>query len=470
MTSVIFSKGFSLSDNDKVSIVQCCWPDASNTNVDDYKSYFGFFHQELRNIPFKLELSPKFAVQTLEDIKTAVKVLSENRAQPRSYIIKELRGYFANQDDSSIIRSMELVVRLWLNLNVQTWGYPVPSEMPRITRLQWADNISLVDLAGQFFRRSQNDPDKQRSRISPGFTAWKLKYLCDVTIEWTDSLTDHLHFDPKSKILRIYQHKICLLGHWYSTISTPTDPAEHKVNDEEAISHPSRSSIDQNFWLKAGESHEEHLLRVKTAGEGKRRMSISNANPPPGRGLNKEAYSITNEKAGRSVRLWRLFMVQYILTLYSHPLPKDLLEETMRTLDLLFPFTGDEDSHHFLISEKQSFHQILTPAQLGQSRALDFSEFKYWRHHLEDLHDIFTSPPRSKRQLLRDRRNKRDFWTLMISITALALALILGIFGLVNAMISNRQTEKSLHLAQRSFDLALAQACSRHDLVHKICP
>jgi hypothetical protein len=158
------------------------------------------------------------------------------------------------------------------------------------------------------------------------------------------------------------------------------------------------------------------------------------------------------------------------LTLYSHPLPRDLMEETMRTLDLLFPFTGHEDTWQFLESEKQSFHQIRTPVGLGPPRALDFSEFKYWKDHLKDLHDVFNSPPRTKRQLLRDRRNKKDFWTLMISITALAFALVLGVFGLVNAMISNQQAEKSLYLAQRSFDLALAQACSQHDLVHKMCP
>jgi hypothetical protein len=299
MKSTIFSKNLSLSEDEKVSIIKCCWPGAHSTNVDDYRSYFGFFHQELRNIYGKGDSSPKFAVQTLEDIKTAVKVISENQAQPRSYIIKELRGSFANQDDTSIIRSMELVVRLWLNLNVQTWDNLVPSEMPRITRLHWADNISLVDMVGQSFGRSKDEPDKQRSRISPDFTAWKLKYLCNVTIEWTDSLTDHLHFDHGSKILRIYPHKICLLGHWHSAISIPKDSAENKRNNENAISLPSTSSIDPKFMMETSESHEEQSLRVRAAREGKRRLSISNANLSPGGGLSKECHSITIDRVGR---------------------------------------------------------------------------------------------------------------------------------------------------------------------------
>lgn len=142
----------------------------------------------------------------------------------------------------------------------------------------------------------------------------------------------------------------------------------------------------------------------------------------------------------------------------------------MRTLDLLFPFTGDEDTRLFLQRERESFHQIRTPEGLGLPRALDFSEFKYWRDQLEDLHDLLNSPPGTKRQLWRDRRNKKDFWTLVISISALGLAVFLGTWGLVNAMWSNRQAERSFELAQRSFDLALAQACSRQDVVHSMCP
>jgi hypothetical protein len=79
MKSTIFSKNLSLSEDEKVSIIKCCWPGARSTNVDDYRSYFGFFYQELRNIYGKGDSSPKFAVQTLEDIKTIVKVISENQ-------------------------------------------------------------------------------------------------------------------------------------------------------------------------------------------------------------------------------------------------------------------------------------------------------------------------------------------------------------------------------------------------------
>jgi hypothetical protein len=158
-----------------------------------------------------------------------------------------------------------------------------------------------------------------------------------------------------------------------------------------------------------------------------------------------------------------------MLIIPRNPLPLDLLEETMRTLDLLFPFTGDEDTRVFLESEGQTFNQVRTPGGLGPPRALDFSEFKYWRDQLEDLHDVFTSPPRTNRQLWRDRRNRKDFWALIISISALGLAIVLGIIGLVNAVRSNDQAKKSYELAHQSFKLALAQACKRHDLVDGMC-
>lgn len=143
----------------------------------------------------------------------------------------------------------------------------------------------------------------------------------------------------------------------------------------------------------------------------------------------------------------------------------------MRTLDLLFPFTGDRDTDNYLQSEGQTFNQVRTPEILGlPPRALDFSEFKYWRDRLEDIHDVFASPPRSKKQLWRDRRNQKDFSTLIISLLALSLAIILGLIGLVNAVHSNDQARRANDLAEQSLRLALAQACQRQDIVQGMCP
>jgi hypothetical protein len=69
-------------------------------------------------------------------------------------------------------------------------------------------------------------------------------------------------------------------------------------------------------------------------------------------------------------KLQNLLIITYILIVPRNPLPRDLLEETMRTLDLLFPFTGDEETRVYLKSEGQTFNQIRTPEGLGLSPEL----------------------------------------------------------------------------------------------------
>lgn len=213
MAVSIFSNQFVLESDDKAAIVKAWWP-GDHASLDDYQAYFGFFSRELKNIPWR-NISPNFGVQTLEDLRSVARLLAEHQDCPRSAVVAKLRKCLSSQedlDDIPIVRSMELAVRLWLGLNVQTWSIAVPSEMPRMSLIQWAENKSLVDVAKDCFH--WHESSKQRSRISPGFSAWKLVYLCGVKIDWTDSLSDHLRFDHGSKILMIYRHKICLLGHW----------------------------------------------------------------------------------------------------------------------------------------------------------------------------------------------------------------------------------------------------------------
>lgn len=58
----------------------------------------------------------------------------------------------------------------------------------------------------------------------------------------------------------------------------------------------------------------------------------------------------------------------------------------------------------------------------------------------------------------------------MILIVVLSLALILGVVDLADAVRSNNQARMSYALAECPFDLTLAQAYARHDVVQGMCP
>lgn len=99
-------------------------------------------------------------------------------------------------------------------------------------------------------------------------------------------------------------------------------------------------------------------------------------------------------------------------------LSKSLLNETIQSLNLLFPH-WDPETNKLLKQHGQTFQQQ-GPYDLPAS--LDLSEFDHWRDRLLEIHDVvFQSPPASWRQLYRDRRNPQQFWTFWIALIILAL-------------------------------------------------
>ena len=119
-------------------------------------------------------------------------------------------------------------------------------------------------------------------------------------------------------------------------------------------------------------------------------------------------------------------------------IPRLVLSETIRSLDLLFPF-WDERTHKLLEREGQTFHQV---RPFDDHRSLNLGEFEHWRDRLSELYDeVFQSPPVSWAQLWTDRRNPQQFWTFWIALIILGLTVISAICGIIQAWAS----VKALH-------------------------
>jgi hypothetical protein len=120
-------------------------------------------------------------------------------------------------------------------------------------------------------------------------------------------------------------------------------------------------------------------------------------------------------------------------------IPRTVLSETIRSLNLLFPF-WDERTHNLLEREGQTFHQV---GPFDDHRALNLCEFDHWRDRLSELYEeIFQSPPVSWAQLWTDRRNPQQFWTFWIALVILALTVVSAICSIIQAWAS----VKALHL------------------------
>jgi hypothetical protein len=132
-------------------------------------------------------------------------------------------------------------------------------------------------------------------------------------------------------------------------------------------------------------------------------------------------------------------------------IPADVLDEAIRTLDLLFPF-GDPKTESFLDDAKVL---LWTVSPSDSLRAPELDDFRYWRSNLAQLSNLLHGPPETVMQTLLDTRNVSQFATIWVAILGVSLLTI--IFGILSTIYSAKQ----YHVAVKSYELALAQACQQ---------
>jgi hypothetical protein len=136
---------------------------------------------------------------------------------------------------------------------------------------------------------------------------------------------------------------------------------------------------------------------------------------------------------------------------YSHtPIPADVLEDTLLSLDILFP-VYDLKTSEFL---KQAGYASLSEGTYpGDTKHV--KDFKVWRRRIFDLHtEYFTTP--SVRPFF-DRRNRSDFWNLRFALTAVLFTVAFGIISVVTSCMSTYYARLSYLLA---VDAAKTSHCS----------
>ena len=133
---------------------------------------------------------------------------------------------------------------------------------------------------------------------------------------------------------------------------------------------------------------------------------------------------------------------------------RDMLEETIRTLDLLFPF-GDTKTRAFLEQKRQPFHRT-TPS--FAPRTLDFGDFEYWRSRLVTLYDAFNAPPSGFHQLWHDRRNPMQWWTFWLAALIAVLTLVFGVLQTYTAFEQTKLARQQVRLAQLALPASVSQS------------
>lgn len=135
----------------------------------------------------------------------------------------------------------------------------------------------------------------------------------------------------------------------------------------------------------------------------------------------------------------------------STGLPNGLLDETLRTLSVLFPLT-DAPTQDWITRMKVPELRMDRNVQ-ARWRAPSLRDFDFWRERLLDLVEKYQAPPRNPKSIWRDRRNPVSFATFWIGLIIFFATLAFGLIASVLAGVTisdgrgNHQAEAISSLA-----------------------
>ena len=139
-------------------------------------------------------------------------------------------------------------------------------------------------------------------------------------------------------------------------------------------------------------------------------------------------------------------------------LPTELLQETVWTLNLLFP-ANDEQTITFL----KKCHPSKTfcfDTCVDDRRPLELDTYCYWRQRLEDVLEIYDQGPSTLRQYISYQKPQERINLIVVVLLGFILALTFGLISSITAIISTRATLQALEVARETYLLqAMVPIC-----------
>ena len=192
------------ADNVRSSLVAQLWPATECTC--DWRNFSPYFekHYATQCLIGARDQSAK----THQDIVEFATIVSEMCRQPKQRLKQRIsctRGCAA-ASELELNNSTELVVRLWLMVNVGC-----PSSEPWMmhtlpqSHLPWPDDLSLVEVLRKRLLQGSAQETK-KMRFSKFLNVMSLQRIGGFRICWTENMLDHLRLEEESRILFVFQH------------------------------------------------------------------------------------------------------------------------------------------------------------------------------------------------------------------------------------------------------------------------
>ncbi|MCJ1383216.1 hypothetical protein MMC17_006329 [Xylographa soralifera] len=186
----------------KSAIVQYFFDDdVTSRSLAQFDEYFRHYNREISILD----------LGTHNDILSIAGTLSRERRLARPLIRETLRSQYGDVPDITLNRSIDLTLRLLPMINVREACFKL--QTLKSPSLQWDEVSTLEDFISRQFPVSKRQIFSRDGRLDPNFTVANMIRICGLKLEWTQSLEDHLRLNRRTKALRVFPYKCCLLGH-----------------------------------------------------------------------------------------------------------------------------------------------------------------------------------------------------------------------------------------------------------------
>ena len=207
-----------LTQTQKKMYLDSSWPrppSGDQTVVDDsvnFDSYFEFLKQE-RNPA----VAEDHAFAKFDDFFFILSVLKGYWTQSLEQVIDVIQterpGLAITL--SKLVHSIELVVRLWLLMDIRNRMPSNPYQLQ--TSIPWHDSSSLSSVLETYITSHQHSWDGVIAKFPGYFNLYDMKRIGGIKVEWTNNLT--LHLTMKGPVLYIF-HGVSILRRICESAST----------------------------------------------------------------------------------------------------------------------------------------------------------------------------------------------------------------------------------------------------------
>ncbi|KAI1428191.1 hypothetical protein F5Y12DRAFT_79495 [Xylaria sp. FL1777] len=186
-------------------------------------------------------------------------LLKSNMDKPLSVICDILSEELGQMRSQEVFRLTQFLTRAWLTIELDISNYSSPSAPEVLGGNGVATLQKIIECRFQDLIPYENATVSLSKGTLGRLT---MRYLTDKygwSVSWTSDLTEHLAVNPRTKIVKIYEHKICLLHHFEFDHGCPIpQEAIKEALDTLNLLFPSEDVPTQRYLEEEGKPF--HLL------------------------------------------------------------------------------------------------------------------------------------------------------------------------------------------------------------------